>query len=102
MRARLVDDHRLAKRLAEGLCRTTGTTLPTGAPDTNIVIIRVAGAGAAPAKAICEGLKRRGILALPAGPDRLRFVTHFDVDEDDVLAAIAAYAESVPEVAHAS
>ena len=42
-------------------------------------------------KKVCEGLKARGVLAQPAGPDRIRLVTHFDVGDEDVEAALAAF-----------
>jgi len=92
MRARLVDDHRRAQALAQGLCGAPRTTTPTGPPDTNIVIVRIEGADA---RAVSEELKGRGVLALPAGPDRLRFVTHHDVDDGDVERAIAAFHAAV-------
>ena len=88
MRARLVDDHRRAQALAQGLCAAPRTTTPTGPPDTNIVIVRVEGADA---KSVSDELRGRGVLALPAGPDRLRFVTHHDVDDGDVERAIDAF-----------
>jgi len=52
------------------------------------VIVRVEGADA---KAVSDELRGRGVLALPAGPDRLRFVTHHDVDDGDVERAIDAF-----------
>lgn len=88
MRARLLDDHRRAQTLAAALSEDPRVTLPSGPADTNIVIVRMEGFDA---KAVCEALKRRGILALPAGPDRIRFVTHYDVDDEDVAAATAAF-----------
>lgn len=94
-RARLVDDHRRARRLAEGCLAAPGVTAPTGPPDTNIVIVRIDGVDA---KALCDAIARRGVLALPAGPDRVRFVTHYDVDDDDVAAAVGAFGEAVAEV----
>lgn len=99
MRARLVDDHRRARRLAEGLLAAAGddpsrVSAPTGPPDTNIVIVRVEGVDAA---ALCAALARRGVLALPAGPDRVRFVTHHDVGDDDVGAALAAFPDALDE-----
>ena len=63
-------------------------TLPTGPPDTNIVIVRIEGRDP---KKVCEAMKARGVLAQPAGPDRIRLVTHFDVGDEDVAAALAAF-----------
>src|SRR5688572_1381538 len=99
MRARLGDDHRRARRLADGLGAVAGTSSPTGPPDTNIVIVSVEGREA---RKVSEGLARRGVLALPAGPDRLRFVTHYDVDDDDVESAIGAFSEAVGETPSAA
>jgi threonine aldolase len=90
-RARLVDDHRRAKTLAEGFLAVPGTSLPAGPVDTNIVIVRIEGSDA---RAVSERLRRRGVLALAAGSDRLRFVTHYDVDDDDVAAAVRAFGEA--------
>jgi threonine aldolase len=84
---RLVEDHRRARALADGVA-AAGATLPTGAPDTNIVLVAVPGRDAA---RTCEAMRSRGVLALPAGPDRIRFVTHLDVDDEDVGRAIDAF-----------
>jgi threonine aldolase len=88
MRARLGEDHRRARALAEGLAGVACATLPGGPPDTNIVIVRVEGRDP---RAVCEGMRSRGVLAMPAGPDRIRFVTHHEVEDEDVAAALAAF-----------
>ena len=81
---RLADDHRLARRLAEGLAGIPG--LKVEAPQSNIVFAdldkgeRAAG--------LMDHLKSRGVLA--TGLYRLRFVTHLDVDTDGVDRAVAA------------
>ena len=95
-RARLVEDHRRARTLAMGLCEAVRTTLPGGPPDTNIVIVRVE---RAVAKEVSDALLARGVLALPAGPERLRFVTHYDVDDADVARAIGAFHDVVRSLA---
>ena len=93
MRARLADDHRRARALADGLLgATTRASLPAGPVETNIVIVRVEGSDA---RALCDAVKRRGVLAHPAGPDRVRFVTHFDVDDEDVARAVEAFTAAV-------
>ena len=89
-RARLVDDHRRARALAVGLVAAPRTTMPNGPPETNIVLVRIEGADA---RAVAEALKARGVLVLPAGADRLRFVTHLDVDDEHVARAVAAHHE---------
>ena len=81
--ARLAEDHALAQRLAEGLRGLPGLTVE--APQSNIVFADLApGHGAG----LIDRLKAHGVLA--TGLDRLRFVTHLDVDADGVDRAVAA------------
>ena len=83
---RLVDDHRLAKRLAEGLAGLPG--LKVEAPQSNILFADLEGERA---KGLMDHLKSRGVLA--TGLYRLRFVTHLDVDAAGVDRAVAAMRE---------
>jgi threonine aldolase len=88
---RLADDHALAQRLAEGLHGLPG--LAVEAPQTNIVFAAVQGARAA---GLVEHLQARGVLAtggLYGQTQRLRFVTHLDVDAAGVDRASAAVRE---------
>jgi threonine aldolase len=77
---RLPEDHAKARRLAEGL-RGMGFTVEQ--PQTNILLVPVPDAGAA--VSILEEAKVR---VLPAG-GALRFITHRDLSEADVLEALA-------------
>ena len=40
---------------------------------------------------IAEALQRAGVLTIATGPDTLRFVTHYDVGDDEVDRAIEAF-----------
>jgi threonine aldolase len=80
---RLVEDHALAKHLAEGLQGLPGLTVE--APQTNIVFCDVEKGIAAK---LVEHLKSQGVLT--TGLYKLRFVTHLDVDVAGVDRAIAA------------
>ncbi len=83
---RLVDDHRLAQRLADGLTGLPGLTVTP--PQTNIVFAQVAdGRGAA----LLAHLQSRGVLA--TGLIGLRFVTHLDLDAAGIDRTIAAVGE---------
>jgi threonine aldolase len=84
--ARLADDHALARRLADGLEGIAG--LKVEAPQTNMVFVDAEGERA---KTLLPHLKSRGVLA--TGLYRLRFVTHLDVNADDIDRAIAAVRE---------
>ena len=74
---RLADDHARARRLAEGIGAES--------PETNFVSI--------PDEPGLEGrLREHGVLVGNLRPGWLRAVTHLDVSDDDVEAAIAAFA----------
>lgn len=89
MRDRLSEDHTRAKRLADGL-EALGAELPFGPVDTNIVLVRWKGRDA---KDVQSRLEIRGVRAIAVGADRLRFVTHHDVDDAGVDQALQACAE---------
>jgi threonine aldolase len=80
------EDHRRAERLAAGLAGLPDFEPIRPAHPTNIVVVRTTrDVGAALA-----ALAARGILALPFGAGRLRFVVYRGIDDDDIAAAIAA------------
>ncbi|MDX6535163.1 MAG: hypothetical protein QOF68_2907 [Gaiellales bacterium] len=96
---RLRDDHQRAGRLAELIADGPGIGLDR-TPETNMVIARVPGGNAArAAAAICEA----GVGCLAWDADRIRFVIHLGVSDDDVqdaaariLAALDPVAERAP------
>ena len=79
---RMADDHALARRLAEGLQRIPGLTVDP--VQTNMVFAAVA---ADRADGLLEYMSAHGVLA--TGHDRLRFVTHLDVDAAGIDRAAA-------------
>jgi threonine aldolase len=83
---RLVEDHARARRLAEALADLSAFQLDPDAVETNIVIAEVR----PPHEVghILEELRRKGLLAGPMGPGRVRFVTHLDVDDAELDRAI--------------
>ncbi|MGH7545448.1 MAG: threonine aldolase family protein [Gemmatimonadota bacterium] len=76
--ARLEEDHRRAKRLAELANDVDG--LEAAEPDSNIVMIDL-GIPGLDADAALRRLAELGVLVVPFGPTRLRAVTHLDVDD---------------------
>jgi threonine aldolase len=82
---RLADDHARAKRLAEGLAELPGVGLDPATVETNIVIFTVPDA-----PAFCAALERESVGMLPVGADRVRAVTHLDVDDDGIEQALRA------------
>ncbi len=83
-------DHALAAELARGLAAIDGSLVDAGTVQTNIVNCFV-DRFAEDAGAIAAALRERGVLANHKA-SKIRFVTHSQVDEADVAAALAAMA----------
>lgn len=78
---RLEEDHKNAKKLAEGLSQFPFFRIKPEEVETNIVIAETT----IDPQVILKYLESHGILALQFGPGRIRFVTHKDVGEEDVI-----------------
>ena len=82
---RLEEDHKNARNLADGL-KSNKIPIKVHNPDTNIVIleflekVRIL-------KIITE-LGKEGILAFNISKNKVRFVTHYGIQEDDVQYSI--------------
>lgn len=86
--ARLADDHRRAKRLAEGLAALPGIELDLSLVQSNMVFLRLREGESAPLLAF---MKERGILF--SGYGELRLVTHLQINDDDIEEVIDAFTE---------
>jgi threonine aldolase len=84
---RLAEDHEHARLLAEGL---RGCGLEVLPQETNIVIAAVEDPGA-----LIGAMRERGVEISPAGPGRVRCVTHLDVDREGVDAALRAFRDQL-------
>jgi threonine aldolase len=82
---RLATDHENARALAEGLAELDGVELDVEDVETNIIVF-----GVPDAEAFCDALERSGVLMYAIGPQRVRAVTHLDVDRAGIEQAIAA------------
>ncbi|HHQ4521028.1 TPA: low-specificity L-threonine aldolase [Aeromonas veronii] len=85
---RLADDHRRAKRLAEGLAAMPGIELDLSLVQSNMVFLRLREGESAPLLAF---MKERGILF--SGYGELRLVTHLQINDDDIEEVIDAFTE---------
>jgi threonine aldolase len=83
---RLEEDHKHARRLAEGLAEIDGIRIDPERVVTNIVLFDVSETGQA-ADDICARLKERGVLASGFGSS-IRMVTHYDVSGADIETAL--------------
>ena len=88
---RLVEDHRTAKRLAEGLHRIDRDLADPAAVETNLVRVELGKTGQRAAEWSAR-LKDQRILVSPCDPYALRFVTHRHIGNAEVDATIDAFA----------
>jgi threonine aldolase len=109
--AHLAIDHEHAALLARAVAELPGVDFDPAAMRTNILVFRVTAAtlgGAVPPEGPAAGflarLKAAGVLGSPAGPDRIRLVTHRDVGRAGIDRAIEGLrrAAGVQPVAMAS
>lgn len=91
---RLAEDHANARRLAQELSTIAGLSTDPAHAETNIVYFDVdprLGTG----KALCDALRERGVWMIAVAPQRVRAVTHLDVDAAGIERAIAVIRETV-------
>jgi threonine aldolase len=86
---RLQEDHDNAQFLARHLAEIPGIGLDPAKVQTNIVIFDLKKAGRTSADFL-QSLAERGVLAVPVDSERVRMVTHLDVNRGDVEKAIGA------------
>jgi threonine aldolase len=82
---RLADDHARARRLAEGLAGLPRVRIDPSTVETNIIIFAVPDA-----PAFCAALERADVLMGALDPNRVRAVTHLDIDDAGIDQALAA------------
>ncbi len=81
---RMVDDHRRARTLAEGLAAIDGVSVDVDAVQTNMVFVEVDG----DVNDLVSHAATRGVKLLVAYGRNLRMVTHLDIDDDDIAKVI--------------
>jgi threonine aldolase len=91
MTRRLGEDHALAKKLAQAISQLPAVKLDPDEIETNIVIFGFSHPRLSVAEFLSQLGKRRVLaLATSAG---IRFVTHKDIDDEDIERAAAAFRE---------
>ena len=85
---RLAEDHRHARRFAEGVAGIDGLGIALDSVESNIVYFEVEESAGRSAKEICGALAERGVSIGALGPRLLRAVTHLDVGAAEVDAAL--------------
>jgi len=86
---RLAEDHANAKRLAEGLAQIPGIGIDPTRVQTNIVIFELTAPKPTPTEFVAR-LKERGVKLLAIGGRKLRAVTHYGIEREDIERALKA------------
>jgi len=94
MTARLAEDHRRARALADGLRECPRLSLH-GIPSTNMVFFDLAPEDRKTTSQIEEEMKQRGILVHSSAPRQFRLVTHYWIDDAAVRKTVGALLEVV-------
>lgn len=94
---RLHEDHVTARRLAEGIAEILPGSLDPGAVQTNIVFADISATGHTLAEWVSR-LADEGLIVTTVG-GRVRMLTHVDVDERDIDAALGAWRRAAAEFA---
>jgi len=94
---RLGEDHRLARRLAEGLHDVPGLVVDPSQVETNIVAVSLESSGSS-ASSVVDLLAQGGVLANASGPFTIRLVTHKDVGPADIDDAVTAFHAIMREI----
>jgi len=92
---RLAEDHRHARRLAEGLAEIAGIAIDPDAIKTNIVYFDLSASRSTAAELVAD-LAAEGVRMLPTGARRIRAVTHYQISDEDIEQALAVIARVMP------
>ena len=95
MTKRLGDDHRRAKKLAEGLRQVKRLQVDADSPYTNMVYLNISEDVKANSIQIGEHMKQLGVLVDADHTRRIRLVTHYWIDDFAVEKAVSAFGEAM-------
>lgn len=87
---RLAEDHDNARYLADGLAGISGLQIDPELVRTNIVFIGITG-GNRSAGTIVRALEKEGVRTLAVGPYKIRAVTHYPIQKENIDHTIDAF-----------
>jgi threonine aldolase len=92
---RLGDDHRRARKLAEGLARIPGLSVSPNPPHTNMVYLFISKDAPVNARQLAASLAARGVKVGEIEARGFRLVTHYWIDDSSVERAVSAFEEAL-------
>jgi threonine aldolase len=96
MSLRLQEDHENARALAEGIAEIPGLVVDLSTVQTNIVVVELASDRLTQTELV-ERLRERGVLVVPWTKGRIRLVTHYGLDTQDIEKALQAIGDVLKE-----
>ncbi|XP_068664561.1 low-specificity L-threonine aldolase 1-like isoform X2 [Aristolochia californica] len=93
--AKLQDDHRKAKALADGLSQIHGLKLDTSSVETNMVFFDVVDGSTVKLERLCKILEENGILVMIASSSSIRMVLHHQISDTDVQYTLSCIQQGV-------
>jgi len=91
---RLTEDHKNARRLAEGLRGLPGIFIDMAQVQTNMVMIHVRHPKFTP-ESLSKAILEQGLAALAIDSERIRAVTHLDVSSEQIEEAISIFQQNL-------
>ncbi|HXQ37192.1 MAG TPA: beta-eliminating lyase-related protein, partial [Anaerolineales bacterium] len=98
MTRRLGEDHVRAKKMADGLRQVKGLEVDADSPQTNMVYLNFSEAMGINPTHVSARMKERGVLIDADNTQRLRLVTHYQIDAAAVEKAVAAFREVLNQI----
>ncbi|KAI3721667.1 hypothetical protein L2E82_32684 [Cichorium intybus] len=96
---KLVNDHKNAKTLAEGLNKIKGLKVDVASVETNIVYFDILEGSRVTALKLGKIVEEHGILLMPDSSSRVRIVIHHQVSASDVQYTLSCIKQAVTGVA---
>ena len=93
MTERLVEDHKRARYLVQGLSFLPWLVMDSGTPYTNMIFMSLSGSFPLDAKEVATELSKMDLRVGVVGKRRFRLVTHCWIDDEAVEKAILAFQE---------
>lgn len=95
---RLAEDHARATVLANRLSQLPHIEYEMGLPQTNMVFPSISKNLQIDAPELVKRLKEKGILAGSVGPYRLRLVTHYGIEDNDIDMTVEAISQTISKI----
>jgi len=91
---RLAEDHKNARRLAEGLRELPGIFIDMAQVQTNMVMIHVRHPKFT-SESLSKAILEQGLAALAIDSERIRAVTHLDISSEQIEEAISIFQQNL-------